>query len=1144
VVTQKLQAFRRRYYLNLVLRGSVILVLLGVSLGVAFTLSEGYFWLSTQWRTLLVQSWIATMVGVFGWWVVRPGLQYLNLTRTLTEAEAARLVGQHFPEIQDQLLNLLQLGQTDAQTAGSVDLLLASIEQKTEKFRPIPFYLAVNFTPNWRLARYIAVPLLLLLFFYFISPDVVTKGSYRLVNYSEHFVPPPPFEVSVPNHVNELIDGASHTFDIEVSGNELPAQLYMYVKSRNDLGYQKLPLEKKSASRYAFTVNNVHADFSYYIGNDLYGAPKRQVEVLQRPAVQQFAAVIQYPAYTGLPAETLASNVGDLTALAGSRIEWSYTFKGPVAQALFQLNDDYLRMDVRGQKAAFSRAFTQNAKYRVLVRSGRQVVNADTVTYGITITPDKYPAVNIQSPRPEASLPLNGILPLVADLSDDFGFSRAEFHFRFVKSNDPTKVKAEPYVVPLQGLRFGNTLSLEQGIDLFKYFATQGDEIEYYVKVWDNDAVSGPKATTSVVQRTTYRTTESLYEQVNEQAEALNKDLGATLEEARQLEKSIEAIQKKLLEKKNLTYEDKKQLQELIQQQQRLTEQMNQSQEKLEEQIDEIKENNLYSKEVTEKLEQLQKLMEQMDSERLKKLLENMQKNLDNMDPAQMKKMLEDFQKDQESFKEQIERTMELFKQLKVEQKVQELLQKLENLEQRQDLLNQKLDEAKTKEQTQQVLEKQKELNKEAEKLQKELGELKDLKNDTKTKDQEAMEELEQMNQDLQQEMQESQEQLEKMQKQKAGQSQKDAQKQMQRMQDKLQQMQQQSGMQQQQENMRDLRQLLDNLTKLSLDQEALRDELKKLRANDPQLNRVIQKQFKLKDDMGMVEDSLVSLAKRAFQIEQFVLNELKDVNGALKRLSDDLTDKRIAQANSEQHRVMTGQNNLANMLLESLSKMQASMKQMSKGAGMACPIPMPGQMNMQQLGKDQQQLNQQMQELMKKLQQGQSPGGEQLGELARKQAEIRKKMEELMQKAGQSGQPGGQGQEGQPGAKPGGETTGDQKTNDPAKQQMAKKIGEDMKQTEEQLKNKQLTHEMMLRQQQILNRMLDYDKALREQEYDNKRQSRTGIDQQRRSPADLSDEELRQRIRREQFSREKYLYTPGYQQLIDRYYQLLDQAK
>jgi hypothetical protein len=231
-------------------------------------------------------------------------------------------------------------------------------------------------------------------------------------------------------------------------------------------------------------------------------------------------------------------------------------------------------------------------------------------------------------------------------------------------------------------------------------------------------------------------------------------------------------------------------------------------------------------------------------------------------------------------------------------------------------------------------------------------------------------------------------------------------------------------------------------------------------------------------------------------------------------------------------------------MLLESLSKMQASMKQMSKGAGMACPIPMPGQMNMQQLGKDQQQLNQQMQELMKKLQQGQSPGGEQLGELARKQAEIRKKMEELMQKAGQSGQPGGQGQEGQPGAKPGGETTGDQKTNDPAKQQMAKKIGEDMKQTEEQLKNKQLTHEMMLRQQQILNRMLDYDKALREQEYDNKRQSRTGIDQQRRSPADLSDEELRQRIRREQFSREKYLYTPGYQQLIDRYYQLLDQAK
>ena len=103
----------------------------------------------------------------------------------------------------------------------------------------------------------------------------------------------------------------------------------------------------------------------------------------------------------------------------------------------------------------------------------------------------------------------------------------------------------------------------------------------------------------------------------------------------------------------------------------------------------------------------------------------------------------------------------------------------------------------------------------------------------------------------------------------------------------------------------------------------------------------------------------------------------------------------------------------------------------------------------------------------------------------------------------------------------------------------------QDMKETEDELKLKhQITPELLARQQRILNRMLDYDKSVREREYDNTRKSKTGVEKQVVSPAELSDDQVRARIRKENFNKDKFQYTPTYQNLIEEYYRLLDGKK
>ncbi|MCE3007625.1 MAG: hypothetical protein LW884_04645 [Bacteroidetes bacterium] len=1118
-IQHRLLAFKRRYYLNKIVKGLLVLLLLVLALFTALVLAESMLWMGVGARTSLFFLLLAAAGFVLVRSVVLPTLGYFRLGATLNEEAAARMIGQHFPEVRDRLLNLLQLGQ--AASAQEYSLLRATIEERTASMQHISFARAISFRANWRFARLLAVPLMVLAVFLVINPLVLYQSSTRIFRYATHFVPPPPFEILVSGHPERMMDGASATIRIKARGRQIPDDLFIYIQKQEGGSFISYPLLRDRVASYHYTLENMHGDFSYYIGNEGYGSRLYETRVLRRPELRRFRAVVFPPAYTGLAPETMPDNVGDFNVLRGSTVRWLFDFNGPVDKAFIALGDkreQVMKTDAGGY--LYERTVLSNLAYSLQLQSVDGIQNQDTLGYRLTVSPDRYPSVRLVQPETGTDLPGSGFVLVLADATDDYGLSGASLSYRFVASKNPAKVSDSFKSLKINLLNSIPVQSLRSEVDFFALGAEQGDELELYVTVWDNDQISGPKSANSSLVKLSYQSVQSLYEEAEKDAANWNASTNELIQRNQRLQSELEQVQEKILSKQQLGYEDRQQIRQLVQQQQQILSQLEENRKKLNEQRQNAESQNLYTPETLQKLEELEQLMEQMDPEALQRIMQELEKNSDKMSQQELKNKLDAYKQEAEELQKSIERTLELFKQLEIAQKVEELIKRLDELEARQQLLEDKVrsvEESKQSRDSRQarldsLAREQDGLTKEMQGINKELGELKDKKATSQTPDETEMKELEQLGKEAQQSQQDASEQLRSGKPKSGAQQQQQSQQQMQQMQQQLNDMQQQAELEQQQENYDDLRSLLENLLTLSFEQEELRDEVKALGRNDAGLVRLSQEQRKLADDMQMIDDSLRALSGRVFEIKAFVIERLAQIDKEFDRANTFFAERRTPMGVASQHEIMKNLNELANMLTEALQQMQQQMQQMKGQQSKMCKNPNASgmgkmQQQMQQMGKMQGELNKQME------QQRQSGQGS-MDELARRQEEIRRRMQQLMQ------QMEGQGDKGLG---------------------SLQKVAEDMQQTEEDLRKQQLTSETLARQQRILSRMLDFDKSIREREFEEQREGKTAFEDERVPPQQLSQDELQQRIRKELYYKNKYEYTRSYRQLIESYFNLLE---
>jgi uncharacterized protein YacL len=106
---EKIDAFIRKYYLNKVLRGTIWWISLLMISILFLIVIEYYSYFKPTIRTIIVYSFVASQIILFWIWIGQHLLNYLRLGKIISHEHAAEIIGQHFPEIEDKLLNTLQL---------------------------------------------------------------------------------------------------------------------------------------------------------------------------------------------------------------------------------------------------------------------------------------------------------------------------------------------------------------------------------------------------------------------------------------------------------------------------------------------------------------------------------------------------------------------------------------------------------------------------------------------------------------------------------------------------------------------------------------------------------------------------------------------------------------------------------------------------------------------------------------------------------------------------------------------------------------------------------------------------------------------------------------------------------------------------
>ena len=1048
---EKIEGFTRKYYLNRLIQG----VLVGAVLWIVFYLLinglEYFSWFPPKGRFVLFLFLLAGSGFVLVYHFLIPLFNLIRFRKKMSVEQASVLIGKFFPEIKDKLLNTIQLSNqmevskvgpsTGSGASADSALLAATIEQRSARLSPIRFSDAVDLRGNLKYLGIFFGSLLLLIALMVFLPSFAVQPTQRIVNYEQHFEKPLPYQVEIEQDEMETTQGKEVKFNIHVTGDRIPDAFYV----KSELGQQLMT--KGSANDFSYTFKNLFNDLTFNVTGGEYTSRPLHITVHPNPTLLSYRCELHYPTYIHRTNETLDAKTR-LIVPQGTRLVFSFTTRDTDQMTVSR---DSLTTDLTANDDVFEYQFVaaQSTKFEVQVQNNwNQTI--EPLPFSIDVLPDAYPDIRVESFDEQLSTDVyySGLV------TDDYGFSKLTFNC-IVKEPIEKKI-IKPVALDTKQTR----TSFFYSFNMDSLGIMPGQNMEVYFEVWDNDGFHGPKSKRSETF-TYYKPSESALDSIaDQQSEDIMERLQEKSQEADKLQDEIEKMLQDLIQKKDLDWSDKEKMKDLLEKQQKIQEEWNKLQEEQDKLSDFMKEHDLGNEDLIKKQEQINKLFDEVIPEELKKMMEQIDKLLEEMPREQMQQMMQDIKKNNQSMQELLDRNLALLEQLKMEKDLNDLANKLDKLGE--ELQNQEADNQNKagEENDQKSAEEAKE---EFDKMMDELDQLLEKNQDLQQpfdmqKDEEMEESIDQDLQDAMQNEQNGQQPQSQQKKQDAGQK-------MQQMANQMMQQMQMQGMQQMAEDAHLLRILLENVVHASHEQEDLMTEIGKMRTDDPSLVEKIIHQKEVADNFNMVRDSLRSMAMRQPMIRNFVFDELHIIENQTENAMKYLNDLKLSQAVRHQQTAMMSMNNLALMLAESLENMESSMDAM--GMPMSCSMPKPGQgqsmQNMQQL---QQQLSEQLKKMQQQMESGQQTPNTMSEEFARMAAEqemLRQGMQKMLNDMKENGQLGDDG---------------------------LNEIIKEMEKLEEELVNKKINRQMIERSQRIESRMLESQNAQEKREQEEKRKS------------------------------------------------------
>jgi soluble cytochrome b562 len=437
----------------------------------------------------------------------------------LSQERAALYIEQKQPKLRNNLINSLQLYPQVAEakttpgfSANMVFALLRATRKQVAALKIEELLDHSRIRSSARLLAFLIVPVLAAVI---LNPSGVGGTLNMLANPLDH-LPPSQTTIQVEPRGLRVVRGSPVTIQASTAG-ALPQSLELItwqgINAKGELiGQEKIAMENLGNGNFSSKIARLDKTLRYRAVTGAFTSPTFTAEAVDTPEIANVQLQLYPPAYTGLAA--ISSAEGNIEGLKGSALRLDAVTTKDVVKAEILMDDGKkIPLKIDGRKLQTNLVLFQSQSYRILVEDVHGFKNSP-ISYELRVKPDGFPTVDLL--RPSEDLEINGdeVLSLEYSARDDFGIGEVNLIVKIGEREDKIRLAKDD----------AKRLILRDQYkwDLGRLGLRDQDDAIFFLQVFDNDTISGPKLGTSKSVRLKLKNLKGEHQQIADMVKDLN----------------------------------------------------------------------------------------------------------------------------------------------------------------------------------------------------------------------------------------------------------------------------------------------------------------------------------------------------------------------------------------------------------------------------------------------------------------------------------------------------------------------------------------------------------------------------------------------------------------------------------------------
>ena len=489
---------------------------------------------------------------------------------------------------------------------------------------------------------------------------------------------------------------------------EKPINGPSYIHIASSSGWQSF-LAENHGNEITYRIESLYQKADFYFSNGTILSNRGAIIPLDPPAVADGTVTITPPSYTGKPTETVPLRPFSLPE--GSMVDIKAQSTELLSAAQFTYAGTNVPIVVKGKSITTSFALLGSGEF-IISMTDTHGIGAKSMRYPVTVIPDATPTIEILSPPPVSNIPDSFMQRVQLHVRDDYQVLQIGVLTKVNNQETTSKAGLVWNYSPEAAKQVGQAteIYLNYDWDLSQFNLFPGDEMTFCLEALDNDP-RGPKKGQSPVYTIIYPTLTDLLKQLDEREKKQVNSLDKVLNDQKQLnqdtQKTLDKIKEKAEDatpdenKKEDTWMEKKELEDIKKRQEEINEQAKKIEETLKDYQKETKENLAdkekeeqgFTPETVEKIDKIHDLMKELVDKDSQQLIEKIEKTVEQMSQSVNPQDLDQLQFSMKDYENQIDRTLSMLQKTFENRQMEGLRKTAEELAQRQDHLQRETNE-------------------------------------------------------------------------------------------------------------------------------------------------------------------------------------------------------------------------------------------------------------------------------------------------------------------------------------------------------------------------------------------------------------------------------------------------------------------